>query len=158
MKGEPGASGRVLPPVTGRSWVRVTASSHCTGEGKACHWHPSLDPTQSGSSLHWVRPFSLLQNNKYFKLSMLRSTRSRYNQAKYIHRWSNRFQKKRCAYLVQVIYLRNPTDNCNHKKKPCVWISSLIHSIRCKLYGNTNGFDANDLQSQESSVTAYSYS
>ena len=37
QKGEPGASGRVLPPVTGRSRVRVAVSSHCTGEGKACH-------------------------------------------------------------------------------------------------------------------------
>ena len=37
VKGGPGASGRVLPPVTGRSWVRVAVSSHCTGEGKACH-------------------------------------------------------------------------------------------------------------------------
>ena len=36
-KGGPGASGKVLPPVTGRSQVRVTVSSHCTGEGKACH-------------------------------------------------------------------------------------------------------------------------
>ena len=36
-KGGPGASGRVLPPVTGRSQVRVAVSSHCTGEGKACH-------------------------------------------------------------------------------------------------------------------------
>ena len=36
-KGEPGASGRVLPPVTGRSRVRVVVSSHCTGEGKACN-------------------------------------------------------------------------------------------------------------------------
>ncbi|XP_066322460.1 ATP synthase subunit O, mitochondrial-like isoform X2 [Miscanthus floridulus] len=35
--GGPGASGRVLPPVTGRSWVRVVVFSHCTGEGKACH-------------------------------------------------------------------------------------------------------------------------
>jgi len=35
-KGGPGASGRVLPPVTGRSRVRVAVSSHCTGEGKAC--------------------------------------------------------------------------------------------------------------------------
>ena len=52
----PGASGRVLPPVTGRSRVRVAVSSHCTGEGKACHWHPSPDPAQSGSSLHWVHP------------------------------------------------------------------------------------------------------
>ena len=50
-----GASGRVLPPVTGRSRVRVAVSSHCTSEGKACHWHPSPDPAQSGSSLHWVR-------------------------------------------------------------------------------------------------------
>jgi len=55
-KGGPGASGRVLPPVTGRSRVRVAVSSHCTGEGKACHWHPSSDPAQSRSSLHWVRP------------------------------------------------------------------------------------------------------
>jgi len=37
LKGGPGASGRVLPPVTGRSRVRVAVSSHCTGEGKACH-------------------------------------------------------------------------------------------------------------------------
>jgi len=37
MKGGPGASGRVLPPVTGRSRVRVAVSSHCTGEGKACY-------------------------------------------------------------------------------------------------------------------------
>ena len=37
LKGGPGASGRVLPHVTGRSWVRVAVSSHCTGEGKACH-------------------------------------------------------------------------------------------------------------------------
>jgi len=36
-KGGSGASGRVLPPVTGRSRVRVAVSSHCTGEGKACH-------------------------------------------------------------------------------------------------------------------------
>ena len=57
LKGGPGASGRVLPPVTGRSRVRVAVSSHCIGEGKACHWHPSPDPAQSGSSLHWVRPF-----------------------------------------------------------------------------------------------------
>ena len=56
MKGGPGASGRVLPPVTGRSRVRVAVSSHFTGEGKACHWHPSPNPAQSGSSLHWVRP------------------------------------------------------------------------------------------------------
>ena len=48
-KGGPGASGRVLPPVTGRSRVRVVVSSHCTGEGKACHWHPSLDPAQSSA-------------------------------------------------------------------------------------------------------------
>jgi len=54
MKGGSGASGRVLPPVTGRSRVRVAVSSHCTGEGKACHWHPSSDPAQSGGSLHWV--------------------------------------------------------------------------------------------------------
>ncbi|XP_066376164.1 mitotic checkpoint protein BUB3.1-like isoform X3 [Miscanthus floridulus] len=31
LKGGPGVSGRVLPPVTGRSWVRVAVSSHCTG-------------------------------------------------------------------------------------------------------------------------------
>ena len=31
LKGGPGASGRVLPPVTGRSRVRVAVSSHCTG-------------------------------------------------------------------------------------------------------------------------------
>ena len=37
VKGGPGASGRVLPPETGRSWVRVAVFSHCTGEGKACH-------------------------------------------------------------------------------------------------------------------------
>jgi len=36
-KGGPGASGRVLPLVTGWSRVRVAVSSHCTGEGKACH-------------------------------------------------------------------------------------------------------------------------
>ena len=57
LKGGPGASGRVLPPVTGRSRVRVVVSSHCTSEGKTCHWHPSPDPAQSGSSLHWVRHF-----------------------------------------------------------------------------------------------------
>ena len=56
LKGGPGASGRVLPPVTGRSRVRVAVSSHCTGDGKACHWHSSPDPAQSGSSLHWVCP------------------------------------------------------------------------------------------------------
>ena len=61
-KGRPGASGRVLPPVTGRSWVRVAVSSHCTGEGKACHSHPSPDPAQSGSSLHWVRPFIVMMS------------------------------------------------------------------------------------------------
>jgi len=37
LKGGPGASGRGLPPVTGRSRVRVAVSSHCTCEGKACH-------------------------------------------------------------------------------------------------------------------------
>jgi len=52
LKGGPSASGRVLPPMTGRSQVRVAVSSHCTGEGKACHRHPSPDPAQSGSSLH----------------------------------------------------------------------------------------------------------
>ena len=36
-KGGSGASGRVLPPVTGRSRVRVAVSSHGTGEGKTCH-------------------------------------------------------------------------------------------------------------------------
>ena len=56
QKGGSGASGRVLSPVTGRSRVRVAVSSHCTGEGKACHWHPSPNPAQSGSSQHWVRP------------------------------------------------------------------------------------------------------
>ena len=34
-KGGPSASGRDLPPVTGRSRVRVVVSSHCTSEGKA---------------------------------------------------------------------------------------------------------------------------
>ena len=56
LKGGSGASGRVLPPVTGRSQVRVAVFSHCTGEGKACNWHPSPNPAQNGSSLHWVRP------------------------------------------------------------------------------------------------------
>jgi len=37
LKARPGASGRVLPPVTGRSRVRVAVSSHCKGEGKTCH-------------------------------------------------------------------------------------------------------------------------
>ena len=37
VKGGPGASGRVLSSVTRRSRVRVAVSSHCTGEGKACH-------------------------------------------------------------------------------------------------------------------------
>jgi len=36
-KGGPGASGRVLPPVTGRSRVQVAVSSHCTGKSKAYH-------------------------------------------------------------------------------------------------------------------------
>jgi hypothetical protein len=36
-KGGPGASGRVLPPVTGRSRVRGAVSSHCLSEGKARH-------------------------------------------------------------------------------------------------------------------------
>jgi len=44
MKGGPGASGRVLPPVTGRSRVRVAVSLHCTSEGKACHWLPFPRP------------------------------------------------------------------------------------------------------------------
>ena len=43
-KGGPGASGRVLPPVTRRSRVRVAVSSYCTGEGKIWHKHPSSDP------------------------------------------------------------------------------------------------------------------
>jgi len=60
LKDGPGATGRVLPSVTGRSWVRVAVSLHCTGEGKTCDWHPSPDPAQSGSSLHWVRPFFLI--------------------------------------------------------------------------------------------------
>ena len=64
-KGGPGASGRVLPPVTGRSWVRVVVSSHYTGEGKACHRHPSPDPAQSRSTLHWVRPFLVRFKKKY---------------------------------------------------------------------------------------------
>jgi len=55
QKGGPGASGRVLPPMTGRSWVQVAVCLHCTGEGKACHWHPSPDL----SSLHWVRPIMM---------------------------------------------------------------------------------------------------
>jgi len=59
QKSRPGASGRVLPPMTERSRVRVVVSSHCTGKGKACHWHTSPDPAQSGSSLHWVRPFNI---------------------------------------------------------------------------------------------------
>ena len=48
------------------------------------------------------------------------------------------------------------TQNCQISGTIKIYTS--IHSIQCKLYGNTNGFDANDLQSQESSVTAYSYS
>jgi len=48
-KGGLGASGRVLPPVTGRSRVWVAVSSHCTGEGKACRWHPSPDPHRAGA-------------------------------------------------------------------------------------------------------------
>ena len=44
-------TGRVLPPVIRRSRVQVAVSSYCTGKGKACHWRPSPDPTQSGSSL-----------------------------------------------------------------------------------------------------------
>jgi len=39
-----GEQSGVLPPLTGRSRVRVAVSSHCTGEGKACHWHSSSDP------------------------------------------------------------------------------------------------------------------
>ena len=56
-------SGRVLPPVTEKSRVWVVILSYCTGEDKAYHWHPSLDPAQSGSSLHWVRPFLYQQVN-----------------------------------------------------------------------------------------------
>ena len=52
LKGGPGVSGRVLPPVTGRSWVRVAVSSHCIGEGKVCQWHHFLDPAQSGSYMN----------------------------------------------------------------------------------------------------------
>ena len=61
-------SGRVLPPVTGRFRVRVVISSHCIGEDKACHWHPSLDPAQSGSSLHWVRPFFFVPAGEHTEL------------------------------------------------------------------------------------------
>ena len=76
QKGGPGASGRVLPPVTGRSRVRVAVSSHCTGEGKACHWHPSPDPAQSGSSLHWVRPYSSLNATTKYLCSILHDTKA----------------------------------------------------------------------------------
>ena len=51
-KGGPSANGRVLPPVTGRSQVRVPVSSHCTDEDKARYWHLFSDPTQSRRSLH----------------------------------------------------------------------------------------------------------
>ena len=78
MKGGPGASGRVLPPLTGRSRVQVAVSSHCTGEGKACHLHPSPDPAQSGSSLHWVRPMK----KKAWVLVHCRSTIIYYHQRK----------------------------------------------------------------------------
>ena len=53
------------------------------------------------------------------------------------------------CYLVEVIQLRNTTDNCDQNKKPCVRIGKLVHSIQRKLYGNTNGFDANNLQSSD---------
>ena len=65
-KGGPGASGRVLPPVTGRSLVRVAVSSHCTGEGKACHWHPSPDPALG-------TPFRLPVNTSILKLAIKQS-------------------------------------------------------------------------------------
>jgi len=42
LKDGSGVSGRVIPPVIGRSWLRV-AVSYCTGEGKACQGHPSSD-------------------------------------------------------------------------------------------------------------------
>ena len=53
--------------MTGRFRVRVAVSSHCIGGGKACHWHPSPDPAQSGSSLHWVRPFCHNVFHNYLK-------------------------------------------------------------------------------------------
>ena len=37
QKGGPGASGRVLLPVTEMFRVRVAVSSYCIGEVKACH-------------------------------------------------------------------------------------------------------------------------
>jgi len=52
VKGVPGANDRVLPPVTGRSWVRVAVSSHCTGEGKACHWRFSPGALCTGYALY----------------------------------------------------------------------------------------------------------
>lgn len=61
------------------------------------------------------------------------------------------------CYLIEVIYLRNHTDDCNDNKKPCVWISNLVHSIQRKLYSNTNGFDANDLQNTNGLLTTYAY-
>jgi len=42
---------------------RVAVSSHCTGEGNACHWHLSPDSAQSVSSLHWVYPFLIYSWN-----------------------------------------------------------------------------------------------
>ena len=49
LKGGPGASGRVLPPVTGGSRVRVAVSSHCTGEGRlATHTLPQT-PHRAGA-------------------------------------------------------------------------------------------------------------
>jgi hypothetical protein len=62
---------------------------------------------------------------------------------------------KAWVYLVEVIYLRNPTDNSNHNKKARIWIGDLIHSIQSKLYGNTNGFDTYNLQGNEASVNTY---
>ena len=62
-KGGPGASGRVLPPVTGRFRVWVAVSSHCTGEGKACHWQPFPRPSTerelSAPGTHISRPFGV---------------------------------------------------------------------------------------------------
>ena len=56
-KGGPGASGRVLPPVTGRSRVRVAVSSHYTGKGKA---NFQLFPSSSNS-----KPIFIYVNSMY---------------------------------------------------------------------------------------------
>ena len=37
LKGGPGASGRVLPHVTGRPWFESRSPRIAQGEGKACH-------------------------------------------------------------------------------------------------------------------------